>query len=266
MDANTTHNNADLVQDGRFVGTYWQWLKNQLSGWDRTPWLLFSFITGAQLMNFALQPINWISVVSLLATLAGSLCTCAMAAGGVDPITGTRAVSRSINGLFGAISVVGFIIVNLSQRHFFAAFDQLVFFFLIDVELLFTWRTWGRGKNAEIKQLTKKGYAYTILAMLVAWGALYFVGIALKDQQPVFDSLVLAMGAVASWLCFRRYSFTYKIWLVSDIAQVSLFVATIVQAGMTGASLAMVLNYVFYFGTAVLGVVNWRPTDEVAKN
>lgn len=249
-----------LVVDGKFVGTYWQWLKNQLSGWDRMPWILFAFIVGAQLMNFALNQINWLSMVSLFAIIAGSLCTCAMAASGTDPITGERMTSRSINGLFGAISLIGFIIVNLAQQHYFAAFDQLVFFFLIDVELLFTWRTWGRGDTADIKKLTKRGYLYTFLSMVIAWILLYFVGVVLNDQQPIFDSLVLAMGAVASWLCFRRYSFTYKIWLLSDVAQILLFVTTIVQAGFSGTALAMTLNYVFYFATSVLGLFNWKPT------
>lgn len=249
-----------LVVNGRFTGSYWRWFKSQLSGWDRMPWIMFAFILGVQLTNFALNPINWLSIVALFATIAGELCTVAMCAKGTDPITGQQMTSRSINGLFGAISVVGFIIVNASQGHYFSIIDQLVFFFLIDVELMFTWRTWGRGKDAGIKKLTNKGYVYAILAMLVAWGALYFVGIALHDQQPIFDSLVLAMGAVASWLCFRRYSFTYKIWLASDVAQIALFVATIVQTGFTGASLAMVLNFAFYFATAIVGVINWKPT------
>ena len=70
------------------------------------------------------------------------------------------------------------------------------------------------------------------------------------------------MGAIASWLCFKRYSLTYKIWLLSDLVQISLFVATIVQAGFSQASLAMILNYGFYFATAIVGLINWEPTKK----
>ena len=253
-------NNLVDIND-RFIGSYWQWLKVQLSGWDTLPWALFGFAVGMQGMSFALNPITWTSVVSFIATLFGSLCTVAMCAKGYDPITGKRVTSRSINGLLGAISVVGFVIVNASMGHWFSVIDQLIFFFLIDVELMVTWRTWGRGKNTAIKKLTTGGYIYTAIAMLSAWAILYNVAGYLNDQQPVFDSLVLAMGAVASWLCFRRYSFTYKIWLLSDFVQIALFVATIVQAGFTQASFAMALNYGFYLVTAIVGLINWKPVS-----
>lgn len=246
--------------NAKFQGNYFQWIKEELSGWDTFPWALFGFGAGLQVMSFALNPINWISVVTLIGTLFGMLCTVAMCAGGY--VNGKRVVSRSINGLLGAVSVFAFIITNLSMGHYFSVIDQLVFFFLIDVELMVTWRTWGRGKNQQIKKLSGKGYLLASIAMVIAWIALYFVGIQLNDQQPLLDSLVLAMGAVASWLCFKRYSLTYKIWLLSDLVQISLFVATIVQAGFTQASLAMILNYGFYFATAIVGLINWKPTTK----
>jgi len=254
-------NSSKLVDNtGKFTGNYFQWLKVQLTGWDTLPWALFGFALGMQGMSFALNPITWISVVSLIATLFGSLCTCAMMAAGIDSITGKRVTSRAINGVLGAVSVIGFVIVNATMGHWWSVLDQLVFFVLIDVELMFTWRTWGRGKNTEIKKLSNKGYGYATLAILVAWLALYFVGVQLGDQQPIFDSLVLAIGAVASWLCFRRYSLTYKLWLLADVAQIALFVATMVQTGVTGASMALALNYVFYLLTAIGGLINWKPT------
>lgn len=271
MNTNIQNNKSNLLVGGvvsnggngnknnnKFQGNYFQWIKEELSGWDTFPWALFGFGAGLQVMSFALNPISWISVVTLIGTMFGMLCTVAMCAGGY--INGKRVISRSINGLLGSISVIAFIITNLSMGHYFSVIDQLVFFFLIDVELMVTWRTWGRGKNQEIKKLSNKGYLLAGISMIAAWVVLYFIGIQLGDQQPLFDSLVLAMGAVASWLCFKRYSLTYKIWLLSDLVQISLFVATIVQAGFTQASLAMILNYGFYFTTAIVGLINWKPT------
>lgn len=253
------------MQEEKFQGNYFQWIKEELSGWDTFPWALFGFGVGLQLMNFALNPITWVAVVALVGTFFGMLCTVAMCAGGyrVKPDgTKERVTSRSINGLLGAISVVAFIIVNYTMGHYFSIIDQLIFFFLIDVELMVSWRTWGRGSDAPIKKLTNKGYALVLTSMLVAWAVLYFVGLHIGDQQPLQDSLVLAMGAVASWLCFRRYSLTYKIWIASDIVQIVLFVATGLSQGFAQGSLSMSLNYVFYLLTAIVGVVNWKPTSK----
>lgn len=250
---------ALVDSNDKFIGSYWQWIKTQLMGWDSIAWALFGFAVGMQGMSFVLNPITWVSVVSLIATIFGSLCTCAMMASGIDPITGKRTTSRAINGLLGAISVIGFIIVNVTMQHWFSVIDQLVFFFLIDVELMFTWRTWGRGEDNSIKALTKSGYLYTIIAIIIAWIILYYVGVKIGDQQPLFDSLVLAIGAVASWLCFRRYSTTYTLWLLSDFAQIALFIYTIMQTGFQQSSFALALNYGFYLATAIVGKISWRP-------
>lgn len=251
-----------LSADGStFTGNYFQWLKYQFMGWDRWPWFLFGVALGLQSMNYVLNKITWITTVSWISTIFGSLCTCAMMAKAIDPLTGKVVTSRAVNGLLGAISVVGFIIVNLSMRHYFSVVDQLTFFCLIDAELLGQWRTWGRGKKSSIKKLTNKGYAYAGIAMLIAWAVLYGIAGFLKDQQPIWDSLVLAMGAVASWLCFKRYSLTYKIWVCSDLVQICLFVATIMQQGFSGQALAMALNYAFYLATAIVGTINWKPTQ-----
>lgn len=253
------------MQEEKFQGNYVQWIKEELTGWDTFPWALFGFGLGIQLMNFAMGSITWITVVTLIGTFFGMLCTVAMSAGGYRTApdgTKVRVTSRSINGLLGAISVVAFIAVNLTMGHYFSVLDQLIFFFLIDVELMFTWRTWGRGDDAEIKKLTNKGYALAGISMLVAWGVLYVIGIHIGDQQPVLDSLVLAMGAVASWLCFRRYSLTYKIWILSNVVQISLFIYTGIAQGFGQGSLALVLNYAFYMLTAIVGVINWKPTSK----
>ena len=68
--------------NNKFQGNYFQWIKEELSGWDTFPWALFGFGAGLQVMSFALNPINWISVVTLIGTMFGMLCTVAMCAGG----------------------------------------------------------------------------------------------------------------------------------------------------------------------------------------
>ena len=132
---------------------------------------------------------------------------------------------------------------------------------MIDLGLMVNWRTWGQGKNNVIKTLTKRGWLYVILAIIIAWIVLYFVGVELHDTNPVWDALTLAIGGTASWLCFRRYSQTFTLWICSDVVNVILWFTTISQ-GISSASIAMFAMTIMYFVTAIMGKFNWKPTTK----
>ena len=259
-DKKNTVTDVKSVNEDKFTGNYFQWIWSELQGWDRVPWLLFGLGAGFQLAVLVLKPINWITVISFIACFFGMWCTVAMGAGGVND-RGERVSSHAINGLFGTISVVGYIIVNLQAGHWWSILDQLIFFFLIDLELMLTWRTWGRGKQNVIKKLSNKNKVLSVVAILILWGILYEVGLLLHDTSPVFDSLELAIGATASFLCFRRYTETYSYWLLSDIINIALWTHTL-QQGISSASLSMLAMTVFYLATAIMGKFNWRPTKK----
>lgn len=240
----------------RFEGTYLQWLKEELSGWDRLPWGLFGVGVGFQLAILLLNPISWISIVSFVGIFFGMWCTVAMGAGGYNS-KGERVSSHAINGLLGAISVAAYVIINLSAGHYWSVLDQMVFLFLIDLPLLINWRTWN-GKSTEIKGLTKTGWLYVVIAIVLAWIVLYFLGVALKDTNPVWDALTLAIGGTASWLCFRQYSTTYTLWLLSDFVNIVLWF-TALKDGYSQAALPMLAMTGFYLASAVIGKINWKP-------
>lgn len=244
----------------RFEGTYFQWLKAELTGWDRFPWALFGAGVGFQLAILLLNPINWISVVSFIGIFFGMWCTVAMGAGGYNS-DGERVSSHAINGLLGTISVAAYVIINVNAGHYWSVLDQLVFLFLIDIPLLKNWRTWD-GKSTSIKGLTRRGWIYAAVAILVAWFVLYFVGIYLHDTNPLWDALTLAIGGTASWLCYRQYSTTFSLWLCSDFVNIALWF-TALKDGYSQASLPMLAMSSFYLLSAIVGKINWRPAKNV---
>lgn len=248
--------NLDSKSD-KFSGNYFQWIKSELTGWDTLPWAMFTFGVGFELALLFTNPINWQSLVTFVGVFFGMWCTVAMSSGGKDK-DGNRVISHSINGLMGAVSVFAYIAVNAFAGHWFSVIDQLIFFFLIDVELMFTWRTWGRGANQGVKTLSSKGWVYVIIAILVAWAVLYPVGIQLQDTNPLWDSLTLAIGGTASWLCFRRYTQTYSLWLCSDFVNIVLWFTTLQQGFAPATALPMLVMTLFYLATAIYGKFIWR--------
>lgn len=271
-----TQNGVPVKQEReeRFEGNYWQWLKEELTGWDTFPWSLFGFGVGFEFATLLLGKIDLISIVSFIGIFFGMWCTVAMASGGTDR-NGNRVQSHAINGLLGSVSVAAYIYVNLTAGHWFSIVDQLFFFFLIDVELMFTWRTWGRGNNSamksvvdfdkgsslghKIKQWATSKWPLIIVIILALWFGLYHLGIVLNDSNPVWDSLALSIGAVASWLCFRRYTSTFSLWIISDLVNVTLWF-TALQEGYSQAALPMLVMTLFYTVVAIYGRLVWRPT------
>lgn len=253
------------TQKDRFEGTYFQWIKEQLSGWEPFAWGLYGFGMGLNTMSFVTAPITLLSTIAFIAIAFGFLCTVAMAAKGwkrfkdYDGVEREKLVTgRAINGLLGAISVVGYIIVNISAGHWWSVLDQLVFFFFIDLGLIINWRTWGRGEQGEkINNPNIKQWIYIITGILVGWAILTPVGKLLNDSQPLVDALVLSIGATASYLYVKRFSGTYVLWIASNLVNVILWVNAF-KSGLTPAALPMLVMTLLYMTSSVYGRINFN--------
>lgn len=241
----------------KFTGTYFQWIKHQLTGWDTFPWALWGFGIGFELALLLTNKITPLAIISFIGVFFGMWCTVAMSSGGTDA-NGNRVISHSINGLLGAISVIAYVYVNWTAGHWFSVLDQFAYFFLIDFGLMINWRTWGHGENGgKMNELSKKGWAIVTAIILIGWFAFYHLGVVLNDSNPIWDSLTFAIGATASWLCFKRYTSTYTLWICSNIVNLVLWF-TALQAGYSQSALVMLVMNVFYMATAIYGKFVWK--------
>ena len=178
--------------DGKFNGNWFQWLWFELKQVFKSPAMcaIWFFGVGFQLANLLANPINWVTILTFIATIVGLGCTCALCYG------------NSVNGFLGFVSVFGFCCVNIATGHWWSVLDQLIFLFAIP--LIFKWKTWCANFDNEVKMLTKKNCVVVTLSVLALWAILIPVGFLLKDTAPYIDALVLAIGAVASVLCVLK--------------------------------------------------------------
>lgn len=229
--------------DGKFNGNWFQWLKFELKEVfnSRAALGIWLFGVGFQLATLLANPINWVSVMTFGATVLGLLCTVAMMTG------------NSINGLLGALSVLGFCIVNSAAGHWWSILDQLVFLFLIDLPLMVKWKTWGADFEKKARTLNSKGWFTAIVGIILFWTLLYPLGVALHDTAPLIDAGVLAIGAVASILCALHYNNTYTLWMISNLINVVLWIQTAMTQGVNGTTVAMLVSTLMYMSTAIYG-------------
>lgn len=219
---------------------YIKWLCTEIKSLNTAGAVMLAFMVGVQLALFMVAPITGLSIITLVATLVGSACTVYMMIG------------KPINGLLGLISALGFIYVNWTAGHYASVLDQLVFVSLIDVPLIITWKNWGHRIENGVKRLSLEGWAMTISLMIPAWLITFIIYNNLNDMNPVWDSLVLVIGATASYYVFKGYGDSYSLWLASDVVNIVLWF-TALSAGYSASSLPMLLTMAFYLMTALYG-------------
>lgn len=219
---------------------YGKWLLDEIKSLNAAGAIMLAFIVGVQLAFYLTDPITVLSTITLFATIIGSACTVYMMIG------------KPINGLLGLISALGYIYINWSAGHFASVLDQLVFVALIDVPLIVTWKKWGDRVKDGVKFLSVKGWIFTIVLILALWYPVLMAYTSLGDTNPLWDSIVLIIGAMASWYVFKGYGDSYSLWLMSDFVNIALWVSALF-IGYSASSLPMLLTMLFYLVTALYG-------------
>lgn len=219
---------------------YFKWLIEEIKSINVAGGVMLSFIIGVQLAFYLSNPITMLSTITLIATLVGSACTVYMMIG------------KPINGLLGLISAIGFIYINWSAGHYASVLDQLVFILLIDLPLILTWRNWGDRVKNGVKFLTNRGWFTTFATMAILWAPMTWVYTQLNDTNPIWDAIVLIIGATASLLVFKGYGDSYSLWLMSDAVTIILWFTAFMD-GYSASALPMLLTMLFYLMTALYG-------------
>lgn len=219
---------------------YFKWLIEEIKSINVAGGVMLSFIIGVQLAFYLSNPITLLSTITLIATLVGSACTVYMMIG------------KPINGLLGLISAIGFIYINWSAGHYASVLDQLVFILLIDLPLILTWRNWGDRVKNGVKFLTNRGWFATFATMAILWAPMAWVYTQLNDTNPIWDAIVLIIGATASLLVFKGYGDSYSLWLLSDAVTIILWFTAFMD-GYSASALPMLLTMLFYLMTALYG-------------
>ena len=219
---------------------YLNWLREEIKSINEAGSVMLAFMLGVQLAFLLTGELNTMSLVTFAATMVGSACTVYMMLG------------KPINGLLGLISAVGFIYINWSAGHYASVLDQLVFVALIDLPLLIKWRTWGDRVENGVKFLTNRGWFTTFATMAILWAPLTWVYFQLGDSNPIWDAIVLIIGATASLLVFKGYGDSYTLWLLSDAVTIILWFTAFID-GYSASALPMLLTMAFYLATAIYG-------------
>jgi nicotinamide mononucleotide transporter len=88
--------------------------------------------------------------------------------------------------------------------------------------------------------------------MAILWAPMAWVYTQLNDTNPIWDAIVLIIGATASLLVFKGYGDSYSLWLLSDAVTIILWFTAFMD-GYSASALPMLLTMLFYLMTALYG-------------
>ncbi|WP_045477095.1 nicotinamide riboside transporter PnuC [Weissella oryzae] len=218
------------------------WYVEQMSGWTTVSYILLAFGIGFLLAQTIAAPITPIAIWTLLAAVLGFTTTLAI----------TNA--RPLNGVFGLISAIIYIVVALEAKNPADAILQGVYIILLDIPVL-VMPGWAKNVNARVRKISEVNerqerfsarfwYITFTLVFILAWVALYFFEIKITHSpRPMIDSGTAAIGIVGALLTTLRFSDSYYFWIAQGLAQVVLWGIT---AGQGDASLVLFFTYMMY--------------------
>ena len=231
---------------------YFKFLFHQLKGWPQQNYYLFFFSLGCQIMTLVNQPITFLTVVTLIGTTLGVLCSLSINA------------AKSVNGVLGIISAICFIYVGFSAKNYLSIGEQIAYMITLDIPVLLS-KEWTHNMAAKIRKFTGKVWVIAIVSTIIV----YFVSGTLiqrftDDPRPWIDAIAFSISLTAGVISFLRYNNQYYWWLASGLAQMVLWYISFRHGS---ASLAMFVNSSVYLINDVLAftVSPWYNKKERAR-
>ena len=236
---------------------YFKWLLGQVKGWNKILYLIciVNFIMQCAILIPAL--LNNTGAISIVAAIAGFmganlsvLCVCSISA------------RSALNG-FTSITSAMFIITAACISHNWATVaEQLFFMFAMDFWVLLD-PMWN--KDIKAREFSKASEWFKYLGIFIlAYIVIYFVFSYTNDPNLIPDSLVLSVSVVASLLEFNRYKEQYVFWLIGNVANCWVWVASWLSQGT--ATPALLVSYSLFFLNSLTGMYLWYKEARTLRN
>ena len=188
----------------------------------------------------------WLTVINFISAIAGILCIF---------FTAKASISCCI---FGIINTVVYVI--------FLAYWQIYGTMCLEIFVympfnIIQWFVWAKHRDQELTQLTmtkKLSYkADVIVAVTVALSGLvyYYVLDSVGGNVALLDAYTVAIGIIAVCMSAFRYREQYRLWLVTDIVAVAMYIVFFDPVYLTKKSIYLIMAFV--------GIYNWWTLNRV---
>ena len=252
------------MQDNRAITSVFnpKWYIQQMKGWTTSSYGLLMFGLGFILAaTISGGPITGVSFLTMLAGMLGFTCTIS--------ITNTK----PLNGVFGVISALIYIIVAYNAKNYNDMLLQTVYIIMLDIPVLLM-PDWAQNVDKKVRELATRGkglrnWALTLLFFAVSVGLLYLWESNMTDSpRPLIDSIATSVGFTGALLTTLRFKESYYFWFIQSIVSITLWGITAMQGG---SNWVLFFTYILYLSNDLVSffdknVVWFHPKEAITKN
>lgn len=227
------------MQDNRAITSVFspKWYIEQMKGWTTSSYALLMFGLGFLLAaTISAGHITPVAILTMLAGMLGFTCTIS--------ITNTK----PLNGIFGIISALIYIVVAFNAKNYNDMLLQTVYIIVLDIPVLLM-PDWAKNVDQKVRGLATKGRGFrnwllTVAFFLISTGLLYIWESQMTDSpRPLIDSVAAAIGFTGALLTTLRFRESYYCWLIQSVMSITLWGITALQGG---SNWVLFFTYILY--------------------
>lgn len=206
-------------------------------------------------------------VASTLITITLSIIWKDTPIGIISAISGILSVilcakGKSVNYLFGVLYTVTFVYMAYQNKFYGQMMVNAVYYLPMNILGYFMWNRSKDSPEEDIstRKMSKRGILATTFVCLAAIGAYSFILNRMEGNLAIMDAAVTVLSIVALYLQTKRYTETWVMWFIYNIASCSLWIVAVVSG--TSESITMLIMNLTYLINSIYGYYNWKKLEK----
>jgi nicotinamide mononucleotide transporter len=189
------------------------------------------------------------SLLGLISSISGMLCVVLVAKG------------KIANYYFGIVQTLTYAYIAYGYGLYGEVMLNAMFYFPVQFIGIYMWKKnktehGVKGEDVIISSLTKEGWFYTVLSILILTiGYGYFLKF-LGGNLVWTDSATNVLSIAAQILMLKRYTEQWLIWISVNILSIFLWLGALISQG--GNDFSMLVMWSAFLVNSIYGYLNWR--------
>ena len=172
------------------------------------------------------------------------------------------AKGKSSNYLFGLLYTVTFIYIAYQNKFYGQVMVNTLYYVPMNILGYIMWNKSKDNSDDDIEtvSMSQKGIIITAIVAVVSTLLYSLILNKLSGNLTIMDSAVTILSIIALYLQTKRYTETWIMWFLYNVASCSLWVIAVVSG--TSTSITMLIMNVTYLVNSIYGFYNWKKLEK----
>lgn len=189
------------------------------------------------------------SLIGLVSSISGMLCVVLVAKG------------KIANYYFGIVQTLTYAYIAYGYGLYGEVMLNALFYFPIQFIGIYLWKKNKpdqvvKGEDVKVKSLTKTGWLYTVLSILILTAAYGFFLKYLGGKFVWNDAATNVLSIAAQILMLKRFAEQWLLWIAVNVLSITLWLSALIS--QDGNDFSMLVMWSAFLVNSIYGYVNWR--------